>query len=665
MIDSTATSQRVPTIAPVEPENIPDLLKREARWLGWWPGPPKPDGKFDKFPVDPQTGQKINPLNPASWLSFSEALAAWRRDMAKGIGFVLSDQHPIIVNGTPVYLTAIDLDRCAAQMVEHNALWRELGDPYVEVSPSGNGLRMFGFCTTPLKGGNVGDGRELYSTKRFMTVTGQGGRGTLKDISAALIAVEQRWFPRSVVTGTGLPAQPVIAARPETTANVAAVLSMLDSVSSDTDYESWRSIIWALSSTGWTCALAIAHKWSARARHRYDADAVDRLFAAFDPSRGITLGTLIHHARQNGWSDSAMQLSGQIPPLPPLPPLPPPPPPPPPPPIPASQIGPLLTASELQRLPPVSYVVRGLLPAQGLVAIYGEPGSGKSFLALDLAHAVANGRATWFGFPVKRAPVAYVALEGQGGMAKRVAAVEKHTGESCDNTLRFWCRDFHLLSDESVQFLATQIVATIGSGAIVVIDTLNQASPGADENSSQDMGRLIASAKRVAAIVGGLVILVHHAGKNRSQGLRGHSSLLAAMDVVIEVLKLPGHRKWHVVKAKDDSSDISRDFELVTYEVAQDFYGPVKSCAVQQTAIVPVVTKARVTGKHQKAVMAKLQQLLPAVGQRMNYQSAVQQVATVLTAAAGKERDRAKEAVDALIRRGHLSLNDGGVALAD
>jgi len=324
----------------------------------------------------------------------------------------------------------------------------------------------------------------------------------------------------------------------------------------------------------------------------------------------------------------------------------------------------LLTASELRNLPAVRFVVRGLVPAQGLVAIYGEPGSGKSFLALDLAHAIANGRGTWFGFPVQKAPVAYVALEGQGGMAKRVAAIEKHTGQPCNDRLRFWCREFQLLSDESVQFLAAQIVATIGSGAIVVIDTLNQASPGADENSSQDMGRIIASAKRVAAIVGGLVVLVHHAGKNRSQGLRGHSSLLAAMDAVIEVQQVSGVRKWHVTKAKDDSGDISRDFELVTYEVALDAFGPISSCAVRQTAHAGVVARSKITGKHQKPAIAELQRLLSAPGQRMEYQTALRQIAAVLTVAAGKERDRAKEAVDALIRGGHLSLNDEGVALA-
>ena len=179
------------------------------------------------------------------------------------------------------------------------------------------------------------------------------------------------------------------------------------------------------------------------------------------------------------------------------------------------------------------------------------------------------------------------------------------------------------------------------------------------------MGRIIASAKRVAALIGGLVILVHHAGKNRSQGLRGHSSLLAAMDVVIEVLKMPGHRKWHVAKAKDDSGDIARDFELVAYAVGQDAYGSIISCAVQQTAHVGTSAKAPIKGKYPPAAMAELRRLLSAPGQVIDYPSATQQVASVLVAANGRERDRAKEAIEALIRGGHLSLTDGGIRLTN
>lgn len=76
----------------------------------------------------------------------------------------------------------------------------------------------------------------------------------------------------------------------------------LDHVSPDTDYPTWRKIVWAVMSTGWTCAPQIVHGWSQGAPLRYDKAATDTLIRSFDPSRGITIATLFHHAKQIGWT---------------------------------------------------------------------------------------------------------------------------------------------------------------------------------------------------------------------------------------------------------------------------------------------------------------------------------------------------------------------------
>ncbi len=67
------------------------------------------------------------------------------------------------------------------------------------------------------------------------------------------------------------------------------------------------------------------------------------------------------------------------------------------------------------------------------------------------------------------------------------------------------------------------------------IDTLNRSAPDADENSSKDMGLIIDGMKKIQSQCEGLVICVHHTGKDVSKGLRGHSSLLAALDSAIQV----------------------------------------------------------------------------------------------------------------------------------
>lgn len=426
----------------------------------------------------------------------------------------------------------------------------------------------------------------------------------------------------------------------------------LDHVSSDTDYPTWRNIGWAIMSTGWTCAPQIVHGWSRRAPFRYDKAATDTLIRGFDPARGITVATLFHHAKQNGWI-----MPQQCPPA--LTPLTPPPPPP-------AHLPLLMTADQLRQLPAVPYVVRSAFPAQGLAAIYGEPGAGKSFLALHLAYAIAAGTADWFGFRVRQKPVVYVALEGVGGIGKRITAMELHNKQFCPDQLRFWCRDIHLLTGEGIDLLAAEIVAAVGKGVVVIVDTLNQASPGADENTSQDMGKIIANSKRLAAAVAGLAILVHHAGKNRAQGLRGHSSLHAAMDAVIEVATVDGkHKAWSITKAKDDSSEVKRDFDLISYTVGQDEFGdPITSCAVQHTIHAASLKLKMPTGRHQKAALAELRSQLEQPGRGVDYKTALALVAAVLDAPEKKKGDRAKEAVDALIRDHHLVINEQGVCLA-
>ncbi len=86
----------------------------------------------------------------------------------------------------------------------------------------------------------------------------------------------------------------------------------------------------------------------------------------------------------------------------------------------------LLTSSDLADRPRLRWRVKNVLPQTGFAALIGPSGSGKTFLALDLAAAVARGD-PWFGNRVHEAPVAYVALEGEAGIANRIAAYEIRT----------------------------------------------------------------------------------------------------------------------------------------------------------------------------------------------------------------------------------------------
>ena len=71
------------------------------------------------------------------------------------------------------------------------------------------------------------------------------------------------------------------------------------------------------------------------------------------------------------------------------------------------------------------WLIKKLLPAIGLALIYGHPGSGKSFLALDFAFHVSLGW-PWNGRRVHRGLVVYVGAEGGNGLRNRIVAFRRH-----------------------------------------------------------------------------------------------------------------------------------------------------------------------------------------------------------------------------------------------
>jgi hypothetical protein len=436
-----------------------------------------------------------------------------------------------------------------------------------------------------------------------------------------------------------VPAAPKI---PETSDNVRPVLSMLDHVSSDIPYEPYRDIVWSIASTGWQSASEIAHKWSRKAAHRYDAQVVDDLLHRYDPSRRIGLGTLGHHARTNGYKGSAAptQLMQQRPTK-------------------------LLTLTELLALPPSPYIVRDLLPARGLTAIYGPPGSGKSFLAMDLVLSVAGGHSAWFGRRLTTTAVAYLALEGQGGIPNRVRAWVAHTGLPMPSNFRFWIEQFSLLEAPEAESLGQLIREQLGPGAVTVIDTLSQATPGGDENSSIDMTKAIRNADIVGRIVEGPVLLVHHSGKDIGKGLRGHTSLLGAVAASIEVVNNNGARSFSIRKNKDGPDGHSCHFELVSYAVGKDQWGDeVRSCAVRQLLTAPAAPLPQLTGKHQKAIVAALRSAIDAAGGPIDWNSAEACAAGALLVSNNRRNSIVRETLSRLLTSGHVVLNEQGVSLS-
>jgi hypothetical protein len=148
------------------------------------------------------------------------------------------------------------------------------------------------------------------------------------------------------------------------------------------------------------------------------------------------------------------------------------------------------------------------------------------------------------------------------------------------------------MTAQDIEDLAGEMNRIGGSNGIMCIDTLNRASPGADENDSKDMGVIIAAAKSLQRKVGGLIVLIHHTGKDAQRGLRGHSSLLAALDVAIEVSKNNGQFSWQMKKSKDGRDDHNGAFRLETVDLGVDEADePVSSCVIVMEKGVRPISK--------------------------------------------------------------------------
>ncbi|MCC2682533.1 MAG: hypothetical protein K0S36_2097 [Nitrosospira multiformis] len=245
----------------------------------------------------------------------------------------------------------------------------------------------------------------------------------------------------------------------------------------------------------------------------------------------------------------------------------------------------LLTVEDLSKIPPSQYRVKNVLPHEGLSAIYGPPGAGKTFVALDLAFAISDG-VDWFGYQAKPCDVLYICLEGQSGLPQRVQAYREHHGADCGKRLKFITTPFSLAYEDDVATLVATVNDAQISNGVIVIDTLSAASPGLDENSSADMGRILEAARRIRQECGGLVVVVHHSGKDASKGLRGHSSLPAALDTVIQVKRNDDRRTWELAKAKDGVEGEEHPFRLSIIELGKDEDGdPITSCVVLQEEV--------------------------------------------------------------------------------
>jgi hypothetical protein len=243
-----------------------------------------------------------------------------------------------------------------------------------------------------------------------------------------------------------------------------------------------------------------------------------------------------------------------------------------------------------------TYVVDKIIPRLGIVVVWGKPKCGKTFWTFDLEMHVALGR-EYRGHRVEQGEVLHIACEGVAGLGTRKEAWRLHhiAGKSDVEIEAIDNAPFHLCKDTALDLIkdVDTVVADIGLQyggrpiKIITIDTLNRSLRGS-ESKDDDMAAYVRAATLLAEKFQCVVTIIHHCGHNEERP-RGHSSLLGAVDALIEIKKDGAGLVHSEVEEMRDGptggTTVSRlEVVNVTYDVNDEL---ITSCVIVPTTDTP------------------------------------------------------------------------------
>nr|OQB78879.1 MAG: hypothetical protein BWX88_05040 [Planctomycetes bacterium ADurb.Bin126] len=275
----------------------------------------------------------------------------------------------------------------------------------------------------------------------------------------------------------------------------------------------------------------------------------------------------------------------------------------------------LTRADEIEMRRP-DWLLRGMLERDTFALIFGDPGCGKTFLALDWACRIATGTA-WRGHDVEAGPVVYVAGEGRQGLGRRTRAWAEHNKVPLAGAPLYVAPAVAIPDVGELTRLVLAVQPLPKPPALVVLDTLARCFGGGDENSTQDMSKFVSACDALRRAWGCTVLVVHHTGHADKNRARGAIALKAALDAEYRVTK-DDKMLLTATKMKDAEMPAPVAMELVTVELPgllDDYDNPVASAAVNVldadvSAIVSKVASSGSRGRWQQLGLDVAKRLL-------------------------------------------------------
>jgi hypothetical protein len=261
-------------------------------------------------------------------------------------------------------------------------------------------------------------------------------------------------------------------------------------------------------------------------------------------------------------------------------------------------------------------VVQNILEAGSVAVLAGSPNAGKTFVAVHLGIHVAAG-APWFGAKVAPGPVVYVAAEAPGSVKTRARLAASH--QFAGRRLPFYVvsaspglgSELDTVADTKRLMATLSHVASEEGAAVklLLIDTVASVLGGGEENA-EGMLLLAGAAKHIATQTNAAVVLVHHPSKSDPKSLRGHSSLAAAVDAIlnVETDENTGIRTATLTKSRDSAAGRQIFFTLEPVTLpGEDYFGDPRTSCVVTAVTVPEHRRRRPGGKAQETLLTELE----------------------------------------------------------
>lgn len=656
-------------VRPIAPHlrtlDAPEPLRALPGWLMWryetYSGEQKPRKVPYYVSGTRRHGLQGGPQDRAQLTTFAAARDAAARLGFDGVGLAMLPDWGI---------TAIDVDHCVdpdgnlPEDIESIAQ-----RTYAEYSPSGAGIRAFfmgslGNHKSPTTPDQYG--LETFASSGFVTFTGNilphvdilGYEDRVAEAPQELVDMCQNRFG---ATSSSFDPDDFMAGRePKLGLTVERMQELLDALDPDMGRDEWIRVGMALhhECEGDDTGFYLWHDWSAMGGKYPSEEGLRQQWDSFERRKGVgrrqvTMASVLKLAKEAGQTRPSIATAGEL----------------------AAAVADVpqapqrgatppgfdgkyavVRADVAMSRPPIKWLIKGVMPKADLAVIFGASGSGKTFVALDMAMALARG-VPWRGHRVSEPQrVLYIAAEGAGGLGGRIKAYCRHHSVQpgdLDLSVMFAAPNFMEREDISEVLKA---VTAAGGYDVIVVDTFAQVTPGANENAAEDMGHALANVRALREASGAMLWLVHHAGKDASKGARGWSGIKAAADVQIEIVRREnGSREIHLEKLKDGEDGLRWGFNLETVLLGMDEDGDdITSCIIAEAEIVktgiePGDGKAKRRGRHETHIL----EIMTTFGEQdsVSLEELVERAIEAYTPPEEGERDTRRQSIVRAVRR--------------